>query len=76
MSRLSKLKEKLFRRHREAPEPVTFRDVPPAPRPPEKEAEIKRATGRLVGELMAVQRKAWEIRHELAGATLKIVSGD
>lgn len=75
MSRLGKLRE-YFNRGRLPHDPVTFRDVSPAPRPAEKEAEIKQAHSRLVGELMAVERKAWEIRHELAGQTLKLVSGD
>ena len=56
--------------------PVTLADVEPAPRDAAKEAEIKAARAEFVGELMNVQRKAWEIRHDLAGSALKVVSGE
>lgn len=56
--------------------PVTPKDVAPAPRPAEKEEQIKTARGQFVGELMRVERKANEIRHELANSALRIVAGD
>lgn len=55
--------------------PVTHNDVPPAAREPGKEKEIKAATTQLVQEVMAVERRSWEIRQELAGNVLEIVAG-
>jgi hypothetical protein len=56
--------------------PVTVDEATAAPRPAEKEAEIKEARARFVGELMGVERRAFDIRHDLAGSALKIVAGD
>lgn len=74
MSRLIKLKE--FLGFGPAPEPVTFKTVQPAPRPAAKEAEIKKEHAKFAGELVGMERKAYEIRRELAGRALSIVSGD
>ncbi|RWX72616.1 hypothetical protein [Mesorhizobium sp. M2A.F.Ca.ET.039.01.1.1] len=57
-------------------EPVTHNDVPPAPREPDKEREIKAAQAALAHQLLSVGRTSWEIRQELAGNVLSIVSGD
>lgn len=58
------------------PAPVTFKDVPPAPRDPEQERRIKEAHSDLVMEIMTVERRSWEIRQELAGNVLNIVAGE
>ncbi|MGE3305032.1 MAG: hypothetical protein AB7I52_03595 [Rhizobiaceae bacterium] len=51
-------------------------DVPPAPRDPIIENRIKEAQAALAGELLKVGRTSWEIRQELAGNALSIVSGE
>lgn len=57
-------------------EPITHNDVPPAPRDPVRETEIKAAQAQQVCAIMAVERRSWEIRQALAGHVLSIVSGD
>lgn len=57
-------------------QPITHRDVAPAPRDENREREIKQAVGAMVGELMKIERRSVEIRHELAENTLKLVSGE
>lgn len=57
------------------PSAVTFNDVAPAPRDPEIEKKIKEAQTELVQAKMRSERTSWEIRQELAGSALAIVSG-
>ena len=56
-------------------DPVTHLDVDPAPGNPEKEREIISVLGQMAHTVINSERKAWEIREELAGNVLKIVSG-
>lgn len=56
-------------------QPITANDVAAAPQDPAMERKSKKATAALVGELMSVQRKSWEIREELAQHTLDLVAG-
>jgi hypothetical protein len=56
--------------------PLTYRDVAPAPRDEEKEQQIKKAQAELVGDLLKVGRTSWQIRQELAGNVINIVSGE
>jgi hypothetical protein len=55
---------------------LTFKDVAPAPRDQDKERQIKAAQGALAKDLLKVGRTSWEIRQELAGNVISIVSGD
>jgi hypothetical protein len=57
-------------------QPVTSRDVAPSERNEEKEAEIKIAVEDLVHAKFAVERRSWEIRQQLAGNVLRLVSGE
>lgn len=57
------------------PRPITHETVAPAPGDPEREREIKAAQLGLVQELMRMERKSWEVREELAGNVIDIVSG-
>ena len=57
-------------------EPVTHSSVTPADRDDEKEKEIKAAQTDLVHAIISVERRSWEIRQELAGNVLSIVSGE
>lgn len=57
------------------PEPVTHETVKPAPRDQARERQIRAAHADLVQELMCMERKSWEIRQELAGNVIDIVSG-
>ena len=56
--------------------PITHQDVDPAPGDPEREHQIRAARGEAVGAVMKLERRSWEIRQELAGAALNIVSGE
>lgn len=56
--------------------PVTRRDVEPAQRDAAKELEIKAALSDLVQATVTVERRSWQIRRELAGNVLSIVSGE
>ena len=56
--------------------PVTHNDVEPEARDPVKEREAKTETAKLVSGVMAVERKAWEVRQELATNTIRLVAGD
>jgi hypothetical protein len=56
--------------------PITSEMVSTAPQDPRQEREAKEATGRLVGEVMKVQRSSWEIRQTRASGALSIVAGD
>lgn len=51
-------------------------DIAPKGRDAEKERQILEARSRFVGEVMSVERKVNEIRHELAGSALRIVAGE
>lgn len=55
--------------------PITPDDVEPAPRDPEKEGELREAQADLAQALVRHGRRSWEIRQELAGNALNIVSG-
>lgn len=57
-------------------EPVTHENVAPAPRDHEKEREIKVAQNNLARAIVRVERRSVQIREELAGNVLSIVSGD
>lgn len=57
-------------------EAVTAEDVEPALVDKEQEQEIKTAQVRLIQEVMALERKSWEVREELANNVIHIVSGD
>ena len=70
------MKRLLHRLLRVKPSTVTFNDVPPAPRDAEMEEKIKVAHADLAGELLKMGRTSWEIRQELVGNALAIVSGD
>lgn len=54
----------------------TSKDIAPGGPAVDKEAQIREARGRFVGEVMSVERKVNEIRHELAGSALRIVAGE
>ena len=56
--------------------PVTSQDVEPSERNHAKEAEIKVVVSDLVHAKFAVERRSWEIRQELAGNVLNLVSGE
>ncbi|MER8959286.1 MULTISPECIES: hypothetical protein [unclassified Mesorhizobium] len=56
--------------------PVTHNEVPSAERPAEKEREVKAATSKLIVSAIDLRRKSWEVRRDLAGRVLSIVSGD
>ena len=56
--------------------PVTHQTVRSAPRDPAKEMEIQAARGDLVKSVMSLERRSWEIRKDLAGGVLRIVSGE
>ena len=50
---------------------------PPSRRPSDERArQLKANQADLAQSIMAVERKGYEIRQELAGGVLKIVSGD
>lgn len=50
---------------------------PPTRRPPdERMRQLKANQADLTQSIMAVERKSYEIRQELAGGVLRIVSGD
>lgn len=55
--------------------PITHHDVEPAPRDPVKEQEVKEAQIELAHALVRHGRRSWEVRQELAGNALNIVSG-
>lgn len=56
-------------------EPITYKDVDPAPRDKLMENKIASAHSLLVSEIMAVERSSWYIRRELAENALRLVSG-
>lgn len=56
--------------------PITSNTVDPAEPNYAKERVIKEAVTDLVQAKFAVERRSWEIRQELAGNVLNIVSGD
>jgi hypothetical protein len=56
--------------------PLTYRDVAPAPRDEEKERQIKNAQAELVDDMLKVGRTSWQIRQELVGNVINIISGD
>ena len=56
--------------------PITHHDVEPAPRDPVKEQEVREAQADLAQALVRHGRRSWEIRQELAGNALNIVSGN
>lgn len=70
------MKEKLKRWLVGECSPVTFRTVRPASRDPAMEDQIRSAHAALVGEIMKAERRSWEIRQELAGNVISIVSGE
>jgi hypothetical protein len=53
--------------------PVTMNDVSAAKQDPAKELEIRKATGELVGNVMSVERSAYEVREALATGALRLV---
>lgn len=61
---------------RVSPRPITHTMVQPQKQHPTKEAEIRDAQASLVKDVMRAERRSWEIRQELAGNVLSIVSGD
>lgn len=57
-------------------DPVTHTDVSPADRDHAKEREVKDALRDLAQSVVSYERKSWQVRQELAGNALKIVSGE
>lgn len=57
-------------------EPITHETVPPARRDPDMEAQIDAAKTSSYLAMKRVERRSWEIRQELAGNVLKLVSGE
>jgi len=57
-------------------DPVTSSDVLPAERNQDKESQIKELVSDLVQAKFAVERRSWEVRQELAGNVLRLVSGE
>jgi len=57
-------------------EPVTSDSVEPAAGNHVKESQIRAAVTDLVQAKFGVERRSWEIRQELAGNVLSIVSGE
>ncbi|WP_018900439.1 hypothetical protein [Rhizobium sp. 2MFCol3.1] len=56
-------------------EPVTSDSVAPAERNHAKERQLHEAVTDMVQAKFNVERRSWEIRQELAGNVLSIVSG-
>lgn len=57
-------------------EPATHLNTAPAPRDPQKEVEVRAALNDLSHAKANIERRSWEIRQELAGNALRIVSGE
>lgn len=57
-------------------DPVTHLSVSPAARDITKENQIKAVLSDLAQATVTVERRSWQIRQELAGNVLSIVSGD
>jgi hypothetical protein len=57
-------------------EPVTHLNTAPAERDPDKERQVKAALSDLSQAKAAIERRSWEIRQEIAGNVLRIVSGE
>jgi hypothetical protein len=56
--------------------PVTMGSVETPPEPnPELVRENERATAQMVGSVMAVERKSYEVREELAHRTFELLHG-
>ena len=56
--------------------PITHSDVEPAEPEPMQAREVRDAQVHLLTQVMAVERASWQIRQELAGNALDIVSGE
>jgi len=54
---------------------VTHLDVDPADRPEDREIEVKSALSDLAQAVVSFERRAYEVRRDLAGNTIKIIQG-